>query len=152
MRVGGTEASLTLFLGKCLASVSICNLIFGLFIYSRMVRRFGIGSLLLITPVLLIISFTGWSLSSSLLFPLIGFFVVEGTLYVIDDNNFNFLLNAVPSKLKYKIRVMIESFFEPIGMLTSALLLSFFKATVNYWGWFWLAPYFASPLSSLRNI
>lgn len=124
---GGTEASLTLFLGKCLASVSACNLIFGLFIYSRLVRRFGIPSLLMITPVLLIIAFTGWSLSASLVFPLIGFFVVEGTLYVIDDNNFNLLLNAVPSKVKYKIRVMIESFFEPIGMLTSALLLSFFE-------------------------
>lgn len=124
---GGTEASLTLFLGQCLATVSVGNLFFGLFIYSRIVRCFGIGSLLLITPILLIIAFTGWSMSSSLLFPLIGFFVVEGTLYVIDDNNFNLLLNAVPTKLKYKIRVIIESFFEPVGMLVSALLLSFFQ-------------------------
>lgn len=124
---GGTEAGLTLFLGKCLATVSVGNLFFGLFIYSRLVRRFGISSLLLITPILLIIAFTGWSMSSSLIFPLIGFFVVEGTLYVIDDNNFNLLLNAVPSKLKYKIRVIIESFFEPVGMLVSALLLSFFQ-------------------------
>lgn len=123
----GTEASLTLFLGKCLATVSVSNLIFGLFFYSRLVRRFGINSLLLITPILLIIAFTGWSLSSSLIFPLIGFFVVEGTLYIIDDNNFNLLLNAVPSKLKYKIRILIESFFEPIGMLTSATLLVFFQ-------------------------
>lgn len=124
---GGTEASLTLFLGQCLATVSASNLIFGLFIYSRLIRRFGINSMLLITPILLIISFTGWSLSTHLIFPLIGFFVVEGTLYVIDDSNFNLLLNAVPTKLKYKIRVMIESFFEPIGMLTSAMLLSFFQ-------------------------
>ena len=48
---GGTEADLTLFLGKWLASVSVCNLIFGLFIYSRLIRRFGIGSMLFITPV-----------------------------------------------------------------------------------------------------
>lgn len=123
----GTEASLTLFLGQNLAAVSVGNLFFGLFIYSRIVRRFGISSLLLITPILLMIAFTGWSVSTSLLFPLIGFFVVEGTLYVIDDNNFNLLLNAVPSKLKYKIRIIIESFFEPVGMLTSALLLSFFQ-------------------------
>lgn len=123
----GTEANLTLFLGQCLAIVSVGNLLFGLFIYSRLVRRFGISSLLLITPTLLIIAFTGWSFSASLFFPLIGFFVVEGTLYVIDDNNFNLLLNAVPSKLKYKIRVIIESFFEPVGMLTSAFLLSFFQ-------------------------
>ncbi len=123
----GTEAQLTLFLGQWLAIVSLGNLLFGLFVYSRLVRRFGISSLLMVTPFLLLFSFTGWSLSSSLLFPLIGFFVVEGTLYVIDDNNFNLLLNAVPSKLKYKIRVMIESFFEPIGILMSALLLSFFQ-------------------------
>lgn len=123
----GTEANLTRFLGQNLAIVSVCNLVFGLFIYSRMIRRFGIGSVLLITPILLIIAFTGWSLSPSLLFPLIGFFVVEGTLYVIDDSNFNLLLNAVPTKLKYKIRVSIESFFEPIGVLISAILLSFFQ-------------------------
>lgn len=120
----GTTASLTLFLGKCLALVGMSNLIIGLFIYSRLVRRFGVTSLIFITPVLLIIAFTGWSLTDTLLFPLIGFFVVEGTIYVIDDNNFNLLLNAVPSKLKYKIRVMIESFFEPIGMLISAIFLS----------------------------
>ncbi len=124
---GGTEADLTRFLGQNLALVSIGNLLFGLFAYSRLIRRFGISSLLLITPTLLIIAFTGWSLSSNLLFPLIGFFVVEGTLYVIDDSNFNLLLNAVPTNLKYKIRIMIESFFEPIGVLTSALLLSFFQ-------------------------
>ncbi|MDP1880112.1 MAG: hypothetical protein Q8K60_04155, partial [Parachlamydiaceae bacterium] len=124
---GGTEAQLTLFLGQWLASVSASNLIFGLFVYSRLVRRWGISFLPMITPVLLIIAFTGWTLSPSLIFPLIGFFVVEGTSYVIDDSNFNLLLNAVPSKFKYKIRVMIESFFEPIGMLLSAILLSFFQ-------------------------
>lgn len=131
---GGTEASLTLFLGQALASVSIGNLIIGLFLYSRLVRRFGISSLLPTTPLLLIISFTGWSFTDSLLFPLVGFFVVEGTLYVIDDSNFNLLLNAVPSKLKYKIRVMIESFFEPIGMLISATLLTFFQHQSRWLG------------------
>lgn len=123
----GTEAGLTLFLGKWLATVSTANLVFGLFLYSRLIRRFGISILLLITPILLTLSFTGWMISSYILFPLLGFFVVEGTLYVIDDNNFNLLLTAVPAKLKYKIRVIIESFFEPLGMLLSSLLLSFFQ-------------------------
>lgn len=123
---GGEEkAKLTLFLGQCLAGVSITNLIIGLFIYSRLVRRFGITSLMLFTPTLLLFTFSGWQFSHSLIFPVMGLFVVEGTLYVIDDSNFNLLLNAVPSKVKYKIRVIIESFFEPIGMLTSAMLLSF---------------------------
>lgn len=118
------EASLTLFLGQAIAFVSISNLIFGLFIYSRLVRRFGSSSLVVVTPAILLVTYAGWPLSDSLFFPLLGFMVVEGTLYVIDDSNFNLLLNAVPTKLKYKIRVIIESFFEPIGMLASAILLS----------------------------
>lgn len=123
---GGEEkASLTLFLGQSLAVVSILNLIIGLFIYSRLVRRFGVNTLVMCTPIVLIVAFGGWSWSDSLIFPLMGFFVVEGMLYVFDDSNFTLLLNAVPPKLKYKIRLTIESFFEPIGMLISSLLITF---------------------------
>lgn len=118
------DAELTLFLGKALACVSVTNLIFGLFFYSRLLRRFGIQSLLPITPILLIITYTGWQIGPPLFFALLGYFVVEGTLYVIDDSNFNLLLNAVPTRLKNKIRICIESFFEPIGTILSAILLS----------------------------
>lgn len=127
MVTGGEEhAQLTLFLGQSIASVSIINLIFGLFLYSRIVRRFGVSNLLLCTPLFLLVTFSGWLIDdSTLLFPLMGFFVVEGMVYFIDDNNFTLLLNAVPTKTKYRIRLMIESFFEPTGMLVSSLLLSF---------------------------
>lgn len=123
--VGDEEAApLTQFLGQWLALVSIANIFFGLFLYSRIVRRYGIGSLLICTPLIWIVVFTGWSFSSTLLFPVLGIFIVEGTLYVIDDNNFNLLLNAIPSKIKNKTRVIIESFFEPVGMFVSSLLLA----------------------------
>lgn len=128
------EAPLTLFLGRWLSIVSGFNLLVGLFVYSRLIRRFGIHALLFVTPTLLLIAFTGWSFASSLLFPLIGFFVVEGTLYVIDDSNFTLLLNAVPSQLKNKIRVMVESFFEPVGMLASSLLLTLFPSHTKVLG------------------
>ncbi len=121
---GEATATLTLFLGQLVTFVSLANLLFGLFIYSRLVKRFGSTSLLIVTPTILLITFSGWPLTDSLLFPILGYLVVEGTLYVVDDSNFNLMLNAVPSKVKYKIRVIIESFFEPFGMLTSAMLLS----------------------------
>ncbi len=44
-------------------------------------------------------------------------------LFTVEDNSFNLLSNAVPSKLKSKVRIVNDSFFEPIGMLLSALLL-----------------------------
>lgn len=123
---GGEEkAQLTLFLGQCIAGVSIINLILGLFVYSRLIRRFGISNMILCTPIFLCITFSGWLFNDSLVFPVMGFFVVEGMLYTIDDNNFTLLLNAVPHKVKYKVRLMIESFFEPIGMLISSLLIAF---------------------------
>lgn len=127
MSVTGNEekANLTLFLGQCIAVVGLINLIFGLFFYSRFVRRFGVNNMLLMTPIFLLITYTGWSFSDALIFPVMGFFVVEGMLYIIDDNNFTLLLNAVPPKVKYKIRLIIESFFEPVGMLVSSLLISF---------------------------
>lgn len=119
------SAPLTLFLGKCIAFVSFFNLFFGLFLYSRLVRRFGLGNMLFVTPLLLIVTYTGWPFSATLFFPVLAYFISEGTFFVVDDNNFNLLLNGVPTKLKYKIRVVIESFFEPIGTLVAALLLSF---------------------------
>lgn len=118
------DASLTLFLGKALAGVSLTNLMFGLFFYSRLLRRFGIGSLLPITPLILLATYSFWQFNDALWIALIGYFVVEGTNYVIDDSNFNLLLNAVPGKFKHKIRIAIESFFEPIGTLIAAGLLS----------------------------
>jgi len=119
------QASLTLFLGQLLAGVSIFNLVVGLFLYSRLIRRYGITTLVLFTPAVLVFTFSGWLVTPSLLFPVIGFFVVEGMLYIIDDNNFTLLLNAVPTKVKYQIRLIIESFFEPTGMLVSSFLISF---------------------------
>lgn len=133
--VGGEQkAALTLFLGQLVAGVSVGNLIFGLFIYSRLVRRVGVSNLVIYTPAALLFLFSGWLLDSSLLFPIIGFIIVEGLMYVIDDCNFTLLLNAVPSKIKYKIRVTIESFFEPIGMLSSAILISFVQVDSKWLG------------------
>lgn len=118
------DAPLTIFLGKCIATVSIFNLFFGLFCYSRLIRRFGLGAMLTITPTILLATYTGWNFSNALIFPLMAFLVCEGTLYIVDDSNFNLLLNGVPTKIKYKVRLFIESFFEPTGTLVSAILLS----------------------------
>lgn len=122
----GTEekAELTIFIGKVFGIVSFSNIFIGLFLYSRMVRGFGLSNLLLLTPLLFIVTFLGWQFTTSLAIPLLGYFIVEGLLIVVDDSNFSLLVNAVPNKVKHKVRVIIETFFEPIGMLTSGILMS----------------------------
>ena len=120
----GTQAPLILFLGECVAAVSISNLVFGLFFYSRITRRFGIGNMLLFSPTVIAFAFVGWMRFELLAFMLLAYFIVEGSLEVIDDSNFNLLLNAVPRRLKYRVRIAIESFLEPLAMLLGGLLLS----------------------------
>ncbi len=122
--VDQSNNELTHFMGSCIATVGLGNLIMGWFLYSRMIARFGVGPLIFITPIAYFITYLGWPLDSGLLFAVIAFSIVEGIYPVISDNNFNLLLNAVPSRIKYKVRVMIESFLEPIGMaITAGLLL-----------------------------
>lgn len=118
------SSPLTQFLGQWIAVANIINLFIGLFLYSRILARFGLGALVVCSPLFLLITFCGWSSSNSLTFPVLGLFVVEGMLLVIDDSNFNLLLNEVPGKIKYKLRLAIESCFEPLGMIVSSLLLS----------------------------
>jgi ATP/ADP translocase len=121
------KAPLTLFLGKIITLVSFTNLLFGFLLYSRLIRSFGLTTLLFISPVIMICAFTGWLIYPALLFPVMAYFVVEGALDVVDDCNFNLLLNAIPKRLKYKVRVVIESIIEPLGMLLAGLLLRFFN-------------------------
>lgn len=120
------SAALTKFLGKCTAWVSLGNILFGIFCYGRLVHRLGLNNILLITPLCFFLVFSGFHFpSNSLVFPIFGFVVVEGVLYAIEDNHFNLLIQAVPPNLKNHIRITIESFFEPLGMLIAAGLLSF---------------------------
>lgn len=124
-KVGGEEkAELTIFIGKVFGIVSFSNIFIGLFLYSRMVRGFGLSNLLLLTPLLFIVTFFGWQFTTSLAIPLLGYFIVEGLLIVVDDSNFSLLVNAIPNKVKHKVRVIVETFFEPIGMLASGILMS----------------------------
>jgi hypothetical protein len=119
-----TNNAVTRFWGTCLAIAGFCNLITGWFFYSRAVLRFGVTTLILLTPLAFLSTYSAWPFDPTLFVPLMGFFIVETLLPVIDDNNFNLLLNAVPIRLKSRVRVMIESFSEPVGMLLASILLS----------------------------
>lgn len=123
---GKGEEELLPFLGKLVLTVGTFNLIFALFLFSRLVRRFGVYSLLPVTPLLIILAFSNWLYIDSILFPLVGYGVVEGTIWVIDGNSFNLLLNGVPSALKAKVRVIIEHVFEPAALLSSGILIGWF--------------------------
>ncbi len=131
----GGEGQITEFLGKCRASISCCNIFVGLFLYSRFLRRTGLQNVILITPLVFVAVYSGWVVQDTMLFAVLGLITVDGVLFTVEDNCFNLLSNAVPSKLKSKVRIVNDSFFEPIGMLLSSLLLFGFQHTSRWIGY-----------------
>ncbi|MBS0626522.1 MAG: hypothetical protein JSS32_10780 [Verrucomicrobia bacterium] len=117
------EGQIAEFLGKCRAWISACNILIGVFFYSRFIRRLGLNNVVLITPLFFLLVYAGWVIKDSVLLAILGLIAVDGILFTIEDNCFNLLSNAVPAKLKSKVRIVNDSFFEPIGMLISSALL-----------------------------
>ena len=117
------EGEIAEFIGKCRAWISACNIFIGIFFYSRFVRRMGLHNVVLITPLFFLLVYAGWVVRDSLLLAILGLIAVDGILFTIEDNCFNLLSNAVPAKLKSKVRIVNDSFFEPIGMLISSAIL-----------------------------
>lgn len=129
-RINGTvqEIPLTIFMGKCAFVVSFLHMIFGLTCYSRLVKKLGVNNLAPISSLMFICLFTGWHLVDTLWIAVLGFAIVEGIVYAVDDNNFNLLLNAVPSKIKYTVRVFLDSVVEHLGLALGGLILIFAPA------------------------
>lgn len=119
----GGEKEIAAFLGKCRALISMCNIIIGFFIYSRFVRRAGLNNAILVTPLFFLAVYSGWIFSDMIAFAVLGLIAVDGILFTVEDNCFNLLSNAVPAKIKSKVRIINDSFFEATGMLLSGLLL-----------------------------
>lgn len=111
------------FLGKCRATISFCNILVGIFLYSRFVRRAGLQNAVLLTPLFYVAIYSIWVWHDSMALAVLGLVAVDGVLFTVEDNCFNLLSNAVPTKLKSRVRIINDSFFEPIGMLLSSLLL-----------------------------
>lgn len=128
------EGRIAEFLGKCRAFISFSNILIGMFFYNRCVRRIGLNNAILVTPLFFFVVYAGWVFSDGLPLAILGLFAIEGILYTFDDNSTNLMSNAVPTKLKSKVRIIIGSFFEPIGMLISSCLLFSFSENSRWLG------------------
>ncbi len=121
-----TDNRIPEFLGKCKAIISFANIIIGMFFYRNLIIRMGVTNLLLIPPLYFMTLYTEWTIYESLFIAILGIIAVECILFTLEDNNFNLLINAAPAKLRGILRLINDSFFEPIGMLLSAIFLLVF--------------------------
>ncbi|MCH9609601.1 MAG: hypothetical protein S4CHLAM45_15330 [Chlamydiales bacterium] len=120
-----SEHDLTQFLGTCNMWIALSNVLFGAIVYSRIVKKMGVNNVILMAPAFFLLLFSFWFWKKGISIALFGLIAREGITYTFDDNNLNLLISGVPTKIKNQIRITVESFFEPFGMLISALLLLF---------------------------
>jgi hypothetical protein len=115
---------LTTFLGSIKAGISVANVLFMLFGYSRLIHRIGLNRSVLIPFALFAALYAVWLPYPSFAVAVAGIIILEGALFTIEDNNFNLLLGIIPAKVKRSLRVFIEAFVEPLGILIAAGLLT----------------------------
>lgn len=123
----GTYA-LTAYLTKCSAWISLINMCFALFAYSRIVKNIGINNIILLAPLCFGSMFLCLSFKTSLGLATISMVARETLAYALDDNNLQLLIYGVPNRIRNQIRIVIECFIEPIGMSVWSLVL----LTVSY--------------------
>ncbi|MBS0623763.1 MAG: MFS transporter [Verrucomicrobia bacterium] len=129
-----SEHHLVEFLGSCNMWIALGNMLVGVFAYSRLVRSVGVQNLVVIAPAFFFALFCLLFWKEGLSLAILGLVGREGMVYTFDDNNLNLLISGVPTKIKNQIRIAVESFFEPFGLLCGAALLFFLHRQTLYLG------------------
>ena len=125
------EAQLAGLFGKLYIGVNIFNLFISMFVFNRMVLRFGVRNIALILPVVYIIVFSWLYLNYGLMAGFLGFFAYQGLMIAIDYDNTNLLLNGLPSEAQAQVRTFIEGLAEPFATATAGIFLLFFAANME---------------------
>lgn len=111
------EAELAELFGALYAAVNIFNLFVCLFVFNRLVSRFGVRNVVFILPLTYFLVFVFFFLQGGEIAAIAAFFAYHGVLTSIEYNNENLLFNAVPSTVKKPLRALIEGMCEPVASL-----------------------------------
>lgn len=114
-------------MGAARGWVYLADVVVGGILYSRIIRRVGVENANLFPAGYFFLIFLSFPLVKGLIFAVLGLIAVEGALVAFYDNNLSILLNGVPARVKAQLRVFVQNFIEPLGMLIVAILLFAFE-------------------------
>lgn len=123
LQAGRSEAELAALFGALYAASNIFNLIICLFVFNRLVSRFGVRNIAFILPLTYFAAFGLFFLSGGYAAAIAAFFAYHAVLTSIEYNNQNLLFNAVPSAIKRPLRTVIEGMCEPLASLIAGAFL-----------------------------
>ena len=100
-----SDTALAALFGRLFLVVNVFNTLFTLFVFNRMIFTLGVRNTSLIQPVAYLLTFTAYVFLGGYPGPMydaaiFGFFVLQGIHAAMEDNNWNFMLNPVPQRVR----------------------------------------------------
>jgi hypothetical protein len=122
----GDAQELAVLFGRLVVVVNVFNLIMSFFLFNRLVSAIGVRNTALIQPFAYLGIFAYFLLDLNLTAAILGFFVCNGIQDVVEDNNWNFLLNPVAPQVNKSVRAFAEGVVDPLGSSLAGLFLILF--------------------------
>ncbi len=126
-----SSRELAALFGRLNAYANVFNLVINLFLFNRLIIWLGVRNVALIQPLAYVVSFTYLLLAYDFPAAVVGFFAYQGVMIAIDQNNQNFLFNALPTEGKKQLRTFVECVCEPLAVATAGLFLILFARDVG---------------------
>lgn len=109
--------------GKLNVWVNAFILLVNVFLFNRLINFIGVRNAALIQPVIYTGVFTWFLLDNGPMAAVAGFFAYQGVMIAIEQNNQNFLFNAMPAGVRKQIRTFIEGIAEPLAVALAGMFL-----------------------------
>jgi AAA family ATP:ADP antiporter len=117
------EHSLTAFFGWLSAIINTCVLIIQLFLFGRLLRRFGLKTMNLVYPFTTLLSFGLMAINAGYLTAVLGRINTVGVLPGVRNTVYGFFFHALPGYMQGRAHALIGGLVLPLGLLVSALFL-----------------------------
>ena len=117
------EQALSEFFGWLSAIINTCVLLMQLFLFSRLLRRFGLKTMNLVYPFTTLLSFGLMTIHAGYLTAMLGRINAVGVLPGIRNTVAGFFMHALPGYMQGRAHALIAGLVLPLALLVSALFL-----------------------------
>ncbi len=117
------ERQLMAFFGWLSAIINTCVLLIQLFLFGRLLRRFGLKTMNLVYPFTTLLSFGLMAISAGYLTAVLGRINTVGVLPGVRNTVAGFFFHALPGYMQGRAHALIAGLVLPSGLLASALFL-----------------------------
>jgi AAA family ATP:ADP antiporter len=117
------EHQLMAFFGWFSALINASLLVIQLFLFGRLLRRFGLKTMNLVYPLTTMLSFGLMTISAGYLTAVLGRINAVGVLPGVHNTVAGFFFHALPGYMQGRAHALIAGLILPLGLLVSALFL-----------------------------